>query len=167
MLGRVISIDVHPDDVLLEIFGFYVKKDQFTAEGIEAWKSLVHVCQRWRSVIFGSPRHLKLRLFCTHRPLKGTLDVWPALPLIVNGYVSTRHQEMDNIIAVLKHSDRVCKIDLQYNSELQMGKVWAAMQEPFLELTCLVLSGSTDTNTEQVIPSSFLGGSAPVCDSSS
>ena len=38
------------------------------------------------------------------------------------------------------------------------GKVWAAMQEPFLELAHLRLYC---INPEQVVPDSFLGGSAP------
>lgn len=38
-----LPIDVLPDDVLLEIFAFYVGE----AQEIEAWQSLVHVCQRW------------------------------------------------------------------------------------------------------------------------
>jgi hypothetical protein len=148
-------IDVLPDDVLLAIFGFYVKEDQFTQKGMEAWQSLVHVCQRWRSVVFGSPHHLNLRLLCTPKTSRGMLDVWPALPLFIRGYVS--RPDMDNIIAVLERSDCVCGIDLHYNSRSQ-EKVWAAMQQPFPELTHLKLFG---TNTDQVIPDSFLGGSAP------
>ena len=84
------------------------------------------------------------------------LDVWPALPLVVRGYVS--RADIDNIVAVLEHCDRVCRIDLHYNSRSQVEKVWEAMQEPFPELAHLKLFC---TNTEQVVPDSFLGGSAP------
>jgi hypothetical protein len=65
---------------------------------------------------------------------------------------------MDNIVAVLERNDRVCRIDLHYNSRSQVEKVWKAMQEPFPELAHLKLFC---TNTEQVVPGSFLGGSAP------
>jgi F-box-like len=43
-----------PDDVLLEIFDFYVNKDKdkYYKNEIEAWQTLVHVCRRWRSVVF-------------------------------------------------------------------------------------------------------------------
>jgi hypothetical protein len=34
MLGWVVSIDMLPDDVLLEIFDFYVGKDLLTQKGI-------------------------------------------------------------------------------------------------------------------------------------
>src|SRR5260221_5208216 len=51
------------------------------ASAVESWQLLVHVCRRWRSLVFGSPRRLNLRLFCTpETPAKDTLAVWPALP---------------------------------------------------------------------------------------
>ena len=80
-LGQVNRIDVLPDDVLLEIFDFYVDLNPWnplddTKEDKEAWQSLVHVCRRWRSLVFLSSRRLKLRLFCTSEtPAKDTLDV--------------------------------------------------------------------------------------------
>jgi hypothetical protein len=41
---------------------------------------------QWRTLVLESPRRLNLRLFCTPKtPVKDTLDVWPALPLIVEG----------------------------------------------------------------------------------
>lgn len=84
------------------------------------------------------------------------LDVWPALPLVIRGYVS--RPVMDNIIAVLERSDRVFSIDLHYDdSGSQLEKV-PAMQEPFPELAHLKM---ICTNAEQVVPDSFLGGSAP------
>ena len=145
-----------PDDVLLAIFDFYVKEDQFTKRGIEAWQSLVHVCQRWRSLVFGSPRYLNLQLVCTPGTQRGMLDVWPALPLVFEGCVS--RPEVDNVIAMLEHNDRMCRIGLRYDSSSQMEKVWAAMQEPFPELAHLQLRCD---NTDQVVPDFFLGGSAP------
>jgi hypothetical protein len=45
---------------------------------------------------------------------------------------------VDNLIAALERRDRVCKIDLRYYSP-ESGKFWAAMQEPFPELTHLWL----------------------------
>ena len=152
----MVPIDILPDDVLLAIFDFYVKEDhrQFTGKGIEAWESLVHVCQRWRSVVFGSPRHLNLRLLCTPGTPRAMLDVWPALPLVVRGYVL--RPDIYDVIAVLQRSDRVCRIDLHYISRSQTEKLWEAMLEPFPELAHLKLFC---TNTGQVVPNSFLGGS--------
>jgi hypothetical protein len=174
MLGRVISIDILPDDVLLEIFDFYVGADLLIQKGIlvDVWRTLVHVCRRWRSLVFGSPRRLKLRLVCINRtPTRKTLDVWPALPLIIRGHASKF--VMDNFIAALERRDRVCKIELSYYTSLESGGFWAAMQEPFPELTHLRLeargeprfgdieSGWLVHPGEQDISDSFLGGSAP------
>jgi F-box-like len=111
----MISIDVLPDDVLLEIFDIYVNEESdedlhnefFKKEEIEKWQTLVHVCRRWRSLVFGSPRQLNLRLVCTSEtPARDTLDVWPSLPLLVadSGHLT---EGVDEILAVLGRSDRV------------------------------------------------------------
>lgn len=79
------SIDVLPDEVLLEIFDFYVvPQGPFRPDKreTEAWQSLVHMCRRWRSIVFGSSRRLNLQLFCSPRtPVRDTIDIWPELPL--------------------------------------------------------------------------------------
>ena len=66
---RVKSIDVLPDDDLLSIFDFYmacqIPFGRKPIHAVDAWRALVHVCRRWRSVVFGSPRRLNLRLSCT------------------------------------------------------------------------------------------------------
>ena len=73
-----------PDEVLLAIFDSWVDEDAFRKKDVEAWQMLVHVCRRWRSVVFGSPRRLNLRLVCGAKtPARDTLDVWPPLPLII------------------------------------------------------------------------------------
>jgi hypothetical protein len=154
------QIDVLPDDVLLEIFDSCADEDRPTKKGIEAWQSLVHVCRRWRSVVFGSPRRLNLRLVCTdNTPARDTLDVWPAFPLFIRCYGGYTTESVENIITVLKRSDRVCQIDLMYIPSPRLENVLAAMQEPFPELTHLELSSSDETAL--VLPNSFLGGSAP------
>jgi hypothetical protein len=123
---------------------------------MEAWKPLVHVCQRWRSLVFRSPRRLNLQLCCRPwTPARDTLDVWPALPLIVSGSMLSG---MDSIIAALEQSNRVCQVDLYNIMGWQLGKVLAAMQVPFPELTDLRLHSLVPT---PVIPDSFLDRSAP------
>jgi hypothetical protein len=155
------SIDMLPDDVLLEIFDFFQKEENEIDERIEGWQSLVHVCQRWRSLVFGSPRRLNLRLFCSDKtPARDTLDVWPALPLFIRcnrSYFTTK--SIDNIVAVLKRSHRVRYINLINLKGSDLQKLSAAMQEPFPELTDLELW--SDDKMVSVLPDSFLGGSAP------
>ena len=147
-----------PDEVLLKIFDFCLDEDASEKKDVEAWQSLVHVCQRWRSVVFGSPRRLNLRLVCQAEiPVGVTLDVWPPLPLIVRGkWMDDYH--VDNIISLLKRSNRVCQIKL-INVDLPLERIVPEMQEPFPELTHLVLDSYFIRTT--ALPDSFLGGSAP------
>jgi hypothetical protein len=158
----MIRIDVLPDDVLLDIFHFYVMKEDFdnhAKKEVEAWQSLVHVCRRWRSVVFGSPHRLNLQLYCTAETLsRSTLDVWPALPLIIYGDFS--YSGVGDVIVALGHRDRVCVVHLAWIRRRQLEEVLALMQVPFPELTNLWLSSSYD-ETMPVIPDSFLGGSVP------
>ena len=158
---------------------------------MESWISLVHVCRRWRGLVFGSPRHLNLRLCATARMLlrakRGmvTLDIWPALPLVVQGTVLL----MDGVTPVFKHSDRINQINLEILTTWQIEKLWAVMEVPFPELAVLrlqlnpilgyplrsiayevpfmplrpshpILGGPHRLVTYEVLPDSFLGGSA-------
>ena len=151
------SIDMLPDDVLLEIFDFFAREVGFTKEKIEEWQTLVHVCRRWRSLVFGSSRRLDLRLVCSDKtPARDTLDVWPSFPLYIRCYKI--EESVDNIIAVLEHSDRVCHIYLIGFESSYLEKLSAAMQVPFPELTVLRLR--SNGKTVSALPDSFLGGSA-------
>ena len=80
---------------------------------------LAHVCRRWRSVVFQSPRRLNLRLLCTPKraktPARNTLDIWLPLPLVIRDVDDIFYGELpgaDNIIAALEHNDRVGQIEL-------------------------------------------------------
>jgi hypothetical protein len=153
-LGRVMQIDILPDDLLLEIFDFRARRDQ------RAWQSLVHVCRRWRSLVFASPRRLNLRLCCTPKtPAKDTLNVWPAFPLIIQGIVSDI-SGINNTHAALEQSNRVSKIDLDVPMS-GSEKVLAAMQVPFPRLTDLGLCSYGDTVPVLPNSDSFSDGFAP------
>jgi hypothetical protein len=161
-VGQIISIDVLPDDVLLEIFDFYVNEDSYEGikKGIEKWQTLVHVCRRWRSVVFGSPRRLNLQLVCTQgTPARNMLDIWPSLPLLICNVGGHLTNHVDEFLAILERSDRVVEINLDKVLSSELDKVLAAMQVPFPELTHLSLCSNHGMVT--VLPDSFLGGSAP------
>jgi F-box-like len=169
----VVTVDVLPDDVLLTIFDFHVfgyQNLEFTAivlgnpdtkRKMESWQSLVHVCRRWRGLVFESPRRLNLELCCTPgRSARMSLDVWPALPLHIMGDVS--EISMDDIALKLRHSNRIFQIGLRCYTILQIENVWAAMQVPFPELKVLYLSTIVQSGIMvPALPDSFLGGSAP------
>ncbi len=161
------AIDVLPDEVLLAIFGFcvveadvrrfYEFEDQNEKRQVDWWHSPVHVCRRWRSLVFGSPRYLNLQLLCmSDTPARRNLDVWPALPLLVNGNVS--ESSVDNVVALLEHSNRISQISAVCYATSHFEKVWAAMQVPFPELTVLLLQSFGEPVS--ILPNSFLGGSA-------
>ena len=109
-IGQLITFDMLPDDILIEIFDSYVDED-FNNTEIQEWMTLVHVCRRWRSIVFQSPRHLNLRLVYTPlRPPRDTLDIWPPLPLIIDDVAWIGEEDVGNTIAALEHNDRVCQI---------------------------------------------------------
>ena len=144
------------DDALLAIFEFCVDEEIY--KGRYAWHTLVHVCRRWRGVVFGSPRRLNLRLVCeAETPARDMLDIWPALPLVIQCFGGLQIEKVDDIVAVLERSNRVCQINLMNIPSSCLEKISMAMQEPFPELTYVSLW--SDDN--MVLPDSFLGGSTP------
>jgi hypothetical protein len=159
----MMPIEKLSDAILLEIFGSYVDQSELikrsTKRSIEAWQTLVHVCQRWRSIVFASPHRLNLRLVCSPKtPAIDTLDIWPAFPLVVKGYVS--ETRLDNIIAVLQRNrNRVCQIDLDGLTKPQLDEISAVMLGRFSELRDLQLGGHYEVMSFD--NKSFLGESAP------
>ena len=133
-----------PDVALLEIFEFYVNE----AEWIDAWHTLVHVCRKWRSVAFGSPRRLNLQLYCSPTtPVKRTLGVWPPLPIVIRQYGHPMCS-MRNVIAALKRNYHVCEIELWRIPSSLLEQVLASMQMPFPALTNLKLGSKDETAPE-------------------
>ena len=150
------TIDILPEDVLLQIFDHYVARPS----RYEGWEMLVHVCQKWRYVVFGSPLRLNLQIRCSARtPVREKLAVWPPLPITIAEYGSiTSKRHGDNIIAALWHNDRVCDIRLAIPSVL-LESVFETMQKTFVALKRLWLYNVSDR--APVVPDSFLGGSVP------
>jgi hypothetical protein len=118
------------------------------------WYLLVHVCQRWRYLVFASPHRLDLCIYCTGKsPVREKLDIWPLLPIkIWSAYLG------DNVIAALEHPDRICEICL-WNTRSPLDRLVTMMQKPFPELESLHLG--IIHGTVPALPNTFLGGSAP------
>ena len=145
-----------PEEILLEIFAFYM----CSVEKTHKWKTLVHVCRRWRFIVFASPCHLNLRLVCTGRtPVSEMFDIWPTLPIVVqvNG-ISDKIN--DNVLAALEKHDRICEVRVIVNhaSAGEIKKLAGAMQVTLPALRDLYIHSLEDTAS---LPESFLGGSAP------
>jgi hypothetical protein len=113
-VGRM-TIDILPaDDVLLDKFDFLmVETNGFEAENW--WRTLVHVCRKWRNVIFwvttspGSATRLFRQDPCER---DAALDVWLPLPIVIHHFAPSKSGG-DNIIAALERNDRVCQIRMK------------------------------------------------------
>ncbi|KAH9954659.1 hypothetical protein BC827DRAFT_1386711 [Russula dissimulans] len=156
---RLVTIDKLPDDVLGEIF-FQVNIRDLNSDIRNQWHTLVHVCRRWRYLIFASPRHLDLRLeYYGRRPMSEVLDAWPALPISLVPSFGRSIKWSGNMVTALEseHSNRICEIDIGV-ADSDWERFTEAMQKPFPELTLLYV---WTTHVVPVLPESFLGGSAP------
>jgi len=160
------TIHALPDNVLLEMFRFYVDEAPEDAKFPEdAWHTLVHVNQRWRFVVLASPRHLDLHILCTNKnQVEKNLNIWPQLPIAIDSYSEFSYADTsplpgeNNIIAALKHHHRVSKITIDGVSN-SLLKIFGAMKDPFPVLTELDISSAEACAL--VLPDSFLLGSAP------
>ena len=121
------------------------------------WKKLTDVCQRWRHIIFASPRFLDLRLLCTDTtPTRTSLDIWPQFPIgLYNDRSGLDDKGQDNIIAALERHDRVIQIYLRCLPETFS----AVIRKPFPVLKHLELFSADEI--APVLHEEFLGGSAP------
>ncbi|KAH9172881.1 hypothetical protein EDB89DRAFT_842298 [Lactarius sanguifluus] len=167
--GRDTTISLLPDHVLVEIFDFCRKSyDQYQTFFHPAWNwhFLVHVCQRWRQVVFASPHRLNLQILCTYgTPVRKSLGIWPAFPVVIDyrypyskrGDTPNDHDE-DNVIAALEHPDRVCYVGLRITGSL-LGKMATVVQKPFPVLTRLFIL--SEGENAPVLPGGFLVESAP------
>ena len=157
LLYRQVTAGRLPGVVLLEIFNFYCEEGYH----VDYWHTLVHVCQRWRNVVFSSPRRLNLQLFCTPgRPITEIFNIWPELPIFVSYDGPPRNT--DDVVAALKLKGFVSGIDLtiKSGSAAEWETFAAVMQDPFPMLEDLRLRSFHD-DMKPTISDSFFGGSAP------
>ena len=165
------TINSLPDSIFVEIFAFYLLSipggHRYTTGHAWEWQLLVQVCQRWKQIIYGSPRYLDLHLPCSDETPFKNLSRWPEFPLTldyyifpdVNGFV-----DIDDLMAALEQPDRVHFIDLRIEGPgSRVDEVLAKMKVPFPALRGLDLTGppSYDKREGIVLPRGFLGGSAP------
>ena len=159
------TVEVLPDNVLLEIFDL----DRLSSTGRSwehpwQWNRLIHVCQRWRCLIFSSPRRLDLRLFCSNgTPVKETLRFWPELPIVMRygGVPKSKPpspEEEENLVTALRQPDRIYEIWLTITASL-WDQLAAEMQRTMPSLETLKLMAQD--MPELLLPDDFLGGSAP------
>ena len=158
-LGTGPTIDVLPEDTLLDIFDFdRIHEDDYSKW---RWDRLVHVCRRWRQIIFANPLRLHLQLRCTRStPIRKYLGVWPPLPLAIDYDLRKGRapNHKDNLLAALEDPDRVGLLYLRIKGP-DLAKLATALRKPFPILTKLRLS--LEGKGEVALPREFLGGSMP------
>ncbi|KAF8502651.1 hypothetical protein F5888DRAFT_1665933 [Russula emetica] len=167
---RRVTFDMLPDDVLFEIFDLY---------GIDCksccypwrWHTLVHVCRRWRQIIFASPFRLELQFVCTPRTrVRELLEFLPpSIPIMIRNYFGTPPpcstpsiEDVSQVIAALEQRDDVYLIDLEDLPNSLLEKLATTMQETYPTLEYVLLWAGDDT--APVLRKEFLGGSAPCLD---
>jgi hypothetical protein len=154
--------------MLEEIFRFdSLNPIPFHRSELWDWYRLVHVCRRWRYIIFNASRSLELRLFCTYGThVKKSLDCWPTLPIVLQ-YVVAWPPGLnftplpvyeDDVIAALQHPDRICTMNLIVTTSL-LEKLTKLARNQFPVLECLELVGEPDK--EPILLNEFLIGPFP------
>jgi hypothetical protein len=74
-LPRQITIEKLSDKVLLKIFCCFLDASP------RSWPTLIHICRKWRRIVFDSQQALPIRLFFAHgTPVLKTLKYWPTMP---------------------------------------------------------------------------------------
>ena len=122
----------------------------------------MHVCRRWRYIVFESPLRLHLRLVCNaNTPVTQTLAVWPrAFPIVIEEWRSRLLLNgVKHIIAALQHHDRVSEIVLYSTTCTLLKRLYKVMTKPYPVLTNLHLE--FEKTSAPVVPGTFLDRSAP------
>jgi hypothetical protein len=156
-LSGQVTIRSVSNEVLLIIFRCYL--DDFP----QFWPRLVHVCRKWRQIVFTSQRVLHLRLFCTHgTPVLKTPDCCPDLPIIVHyggapALDPSTPKDEDNIMAaiLMKYPDRVGSISFTVTTSLPEKS--SATGRLFSKLEDLVLLSQGSVRLP--LPNTFRWGS--------
>ena len=156
-----VTIDTLQDDVLLEIFDSF-RKIVVRHDRMWSWRTLLHVCRRWRYIVLASPRRLDLQIKC-HRFLRTmkVLDHWPSHPIFIDcsSWYGPGDPVNHNIFAALQQRGRISQMDFIDIAWEEMKQFASAMGGPFPVLTRLRVYVRNDLPTG-VLPDSFLGGSA-------
>ena len=150
---RVHDLD---NDSLLQIFNHCRVKCEDDWNLRLMWRNLVHVCRRWRYLMFDSSSHLDMCLFLMNgSPSINTLSHLPALPLAIDySDITTRtmaRKDVKNIRFGLKQHGHVHRVILKASSSwLQM---WLTlMNEHFPRLEDLSLLSTTNEKMKLILP---------------
>ena len=159
------TIDNLPNELLIEIFDFYLlywqNIDHLWERDYQLeWFNLLHVCRKWRTILFASSSRLGLSLVIT--PRGGNMKTimsrhFPPLPIAINYnrlYNPIMARDMGRLLWALRRPDRVRGVDL-YAKTYELDKFFKATKCPFPALESLALH---DEGGLLEIPITFLKG---------
>ncbi|KAH9954654.1 hypothetical protein BC827DRAFT_1158619 [Russula dissimulans] len=163
MVDQHVTIEVLPDDILLQIFAFYRLPNKVLCRPFFwSWHTLVQVCRRWRYVILVFPHSLRPYLVTTYRSHRlsrwVSLDHWPPFPISIQYYNPGRAltpEEENDLATVLEQPDRINEICLSLPRFMfEKSTAWVETSFPELERLCLK---SDEPYLD--LPNGFLGAS--------
>ena len=148
MVSGNLTIEALPNDVLLLVYSLCDPYDHADKLVTWQWCRLTHVCQRWRRIVFTSPRFLGLVIVTGNSDQRGSvrraLDCWPALPIAIRrgSREALRMPDVDenDILAGLKHPDRIYEIS--FSISWHMLEKLATLAWRFLQLERLEIRGA-------------------------
>ncbi|KAI0261342.1 hypothetical protein BC834DRAFT_474617 [Gloeopeniophorella convolvens] len=166
--GRAVSIDVLPNEVLLEIFDSWRQlvlhdscKPLISDVLIqEDWWGLTTVCRKWRQILLGSPSRLRLCLLYQGYAPHEILHFPYPLPLLITATEGRFPDDLDDAVPFFEQMNRALKITLEGDYYILVKLCpELARSAPLLEY--LAIKISTPGYDKGHLPSAFLGGNAP------
>ena len=166
MMSPSLTIDIIPDEVLLEIFDSY--RQLFTQSlwnNEYKWFKLMHVCRRWYHIILTSSTRLDLCLLMTTNN-SGNMNTilsphLSSLPIAIDYHDHLEANLHPNLhLAALEHCNRVRGITFSGENDC-FDKLLEKTMRPFPILEILELFNVDSIITELKLPATFLEGSAP------
>ena len=162
-----VTINILPDDVLLLIFHFdrlIFLEENHRLDPSWKWHRLVHVCRRWRSVVFGSPNFLHLTLVCHPNTRMELTGIWPTFPIIITDKLNRFESDEHDFDVAFAYRNRICGIDLIHLTSSKLQRFVSAMQVQFpalIDLRLYFYREFLDFGPAPVLPDGFLSGTVP------
>ena len=168
-----LTIDNLPTELLLEIFDAYRQHFDYGYKHQRCWNTsltwfkLIHVCRKWRHVVFTSMTHLNLYLILeTRHRDRNHRDIilsrhFPPLPIVIDchfGGPSTPEDQV-RLLSTLKLCDRVHGISVFGRRAPDFAEFFEQTKRPFPTLKSLKIYHEHLDTLE--LPPTFIGGSAP------
>jgi hypothetical protein len=153
-------IHILDDDSLLQIFSCFRLEDEESWNLRFTWRKLVHVCRRWRYLIFDLSSHLDMCLplsALTNDSLSAnTLSYLPPLLLVIDYYKTTAmtQKDEDNVRLGLQEHGRVRGVVLRASSS-SLRTCLGQMNQLFPRLRVLSLFSTTTEEIGLVLPETF------------